>query len=618
MRQTETDLLSEIREQLTFEILLGNISAYFVNLPADRIDDGIKESQRRICEYLDLDRSALWQLSGKEPGKALLTHVYQPPKALLPDEPLDAGASFPWALNKVLRKEIVAINRLADLPPEANCDRESFQRLGVRSGVVVPLSIGGRVLGALTFTRLQEEGDWPCRVVERFLHIAQVFANALVRKRGEKSMRDRLEFETMLTDISTRFVNLPADKIDGEIEDAQRRICECIGLEISALWQVLVEIPRNHVLTHIYRLLEDPPLPERMTADEYFPWCLEHVEAGEVIAVSTEELPVEAARDQEVWRHYGIKSSLVIPLSAGREPPSGVISFHTTKAKYTWTGLLVKQLNLVAQIFTNAIARKRAEVALQAARDERSQAEGIASAQHRRLVRFSKERALGAMATGIAHEINQPLIAIQNYAQAAKRRLHSDPAQTAKLDELLDKIEQQSGRAGDIIQRIRTLVTSDDPELRPVSLYALLDQVTLILGVDLERHGCRIDYRPRFDVPEVLADALQIQMVLVNLLQNAAQSMQSLEGKADKTIRIDIEPINDREVQVSVADRGRGVPPDRLGDIFEPFSSDKAGGMGIGLAVCWDIIEAHGGRLWCKPHPSGGAIFQFTLQVAVE
>ncbi len=98
-------------------------------------------------------------------------------------------------------------------------------------------------------------------------------------------MEEELQFEKLLIEISTHFVNLPAEKIDGEIEDAQRRICECIGLDISALWQVLGEIPRNYVLTHNYRLLEDPPLPERMTADEYFPWCLEHVEAGEVIAV---------------------------------------------------------------------------------------------------------------------------------------------------------------------------------------------------------------------------------------------------------------------------------------------------------------------------------------------
>ena len=216
----------------------------------------------------------------------------------------------------------------------------------------------------MTFTRLQEEGDWPERVVERFLNVAQVFANVLVRKRAEESMRDRLEFETLLADISKSFVNLPADKIDGEIEDAHRLICECIGLDISALWQVLGEIPLNYVLTHNYRLLEDPPLPERMTADEYFPWCLEHVEAGEVIAVSTEELPVKATRDQEVWRHYGIKSSLVIPLSAGGGPPIGAISFHTMKAERTWTELIVKQLQLVAQIFVNALVRKYADAEL--------------------------------------------------------------------------------------------------------------------------------------------------------------------------------------------------------------------------------------------------------------
>ena len=95
MRQSETNLLSEMKEELQFEKLLIEISTHFVNLPADRIDDEIKEAQRRICEYLDLDRSALWQFSDKEPGKVLLTHVHQPPKALLPDEPLDARTSLP-------------------------------------------------------------------------------------------------------------------------------------------------------------------------------------------------------------------------------------------------------------------------------------------------------------------------------------------------------------------------------------------------------------------------------------------------------------------------------------------------------------------------------------------
>ena len=364
MRQSETNLLSEMKEELQFEKLLIEISTHFVNLPGDRIDDEIKEAQHRICEYLDLDRSALWQFSNKESGKVLLTHVHHQPEARFPDEKLDAKQAFPWVLDQVLRSGIVAISSPLDLPPEADRDRESFQRWGVRSGVVVPLSIGGKVVGALSFARLRGERDWPVYVIERFLNVAQVFANALVRKQAEESVKERLEFESLLADISARFINLPVEQIDNEIEDAQGRICECIGLDFTALWQLSNESPRNYVLTHSYRVLEGPALPERMTADEYFPWCLEQVGAGKVIAVSTEELPAEAGRDQEVWRQYGIKSSLVIPLSSGGKPPIGAVSFNTMKAERTWPEAFAKQLQLVAQIFANALARKYADAEL--------------------------------------------------------------------------------------------------------------------------------------------------------------------------------------------------------------------------------------------------------------
>ncbi|MFZ0243010.1 MAG: sigma 54-interacting transcriptional regulator [Desulfobacterales bacterium] len=364
MSVPEVDSLSELREQLKFETLLVGMSTRFVNLPADRIDDAIKETQRRVCEYLDIDRSALWQFSDNEPGKVLLTHIQQLREAPLPSGPVDARSTFPWVLEQMLRRETVVLSRLADLPPEASCDRKSFQRWGTRSSVVVPLLIGGKVAGALSFSRIGMEGDWPARDVDRFLSVARVFASALLRKRAEASLQDRLKFESMLADISTRFVNLPVEKIDGEIEDAHRRVCECFGLDFSTLWQMSIETPRNYVLTHSYRLVDGPALPERMTADEYFPWCLAHVEAGDVIAVSTEEVPAEAERDREVWRHYGIKSSLIVPLSIGGEPPIGAVSFDTIKAERTWLEPIVKQLQLVAHLFANALTRKRSDLAL--------------------------------------------------------------------------------------------------------------------------------------------------------------------------------------------------------------------------------------------------------------
>ncbi len=174
----------------------------------------------------------------------------------------------------------------------------------------------------------------------------------------------------------------------------------------------------------------------------------------------------------------------------------------------------------------------------------------------------------------------------------------------------------QPDRAGDIIQHIRTLVTTDDSEMNPVPLYPVIAQAVQVLEPEIENWGCRVDFRPVADLPAVLVDDLQIQLVLVNLLNNALHSIKFMEDKTDKVIGIEVQRINDREVQVSVADRGPGIPPGRDADIFEPFSSDKGDGMGMGLAICRLIIEAHGGHIWYTPNPSGGAIIAFTLRLA--
>jgi len=181
------------------------------------------------------------------------------------------------------------------------------------------------------------------------------------RKLTEENLKKRLMFETMLADISARFVNLPAEQIDSIIQDTQRCVCEFLELDLASLWQLSLENPRFIYLTHIYQRLEGPPFPERMDAQEYFPWCLAQVRAGKVISVSTEEAPAEAARDQEVWRHYGIKSALTLPLRVGGKLLIGALNFCAIREDRTWPEWLVKQLQLIAQIFASALARKLAD-----------------------------------------------------------------------------------------------------------------------------------------------------------------------------------------------------------------------------------------------------------------
>ena len=177
----------------------------------------------------------------------------------------------------------------------------------------------------------------------------------------QHELEERLRFETLLVEISARFVNLSADRIDDEIEDAQRRICESLGLDLSALWQWSDEKPHFLTVTHLHSPPEGPTLPEGIDANEVFPWQFEKMLHGETLAFSTEELPPEAARDQEGRRHFGIKSSVVIPLSAGGGPLIGVLTFDTLRAERTWPAEIVKRLTLVAQVFTNTLARKHSD-----------------------------------------------------------------------------------------------------------------------------------------------------------------------------------------------------------------------------------------------------------------
>jgi PAS domain S-box-containing protein len=178
-------------------------------------------------------------------------------------------------------------------------------------------------------------------------------------------VEERLAFETLLSDLSARFVNVPADQLDKEILDAQRRICECLDLDASALWQNETGTSNTYVLTHVFLPPGGPSVPERMDAAQYFPWCLKLLLAGKhVIVSSLDDLPPEAAPDVESWKYFGIKTSLTFPLSAGGGPIFGFLSFNDVQKERDWPDSSVKRLRLVTQIFANALERKRVEMAL--------------------------------------------------------------------------------------------------------------------------------------------------------------------------------------------------------------------------------------------------------------
>ena len=174
----------------------------------------------------------------------------------------------------------------------------------------------------------------------------------------------RLRFVMLLAELSSRFINLPPGEVDREIEDALRRVCELLGIDMAVLWQWSIAAPGVISPTHAYPS-SAPPATPGLVAEEQFPWIRQQMLAGRMVAIALlDELPAEATVDRVSALRLGIKSNLTLPLSVGGEPPVGALAFNTLWLQREWTDALVKRLQLVAQVFTNALARRRHDLHL--------------------------------------------------------------------------------------------------------------------------------------------------------------------------------------------------------------------------------------------------------------
>lgn len=246
---------------------------------------------------------------------------------------------------------------------------------------------------------------------------------------------------------------------------------------------------------------------------------------------------------------------------------------------------------------------------------ERQQTEQRLQELQSELVHISRLTAMGEMASALAHELNQPLSAMANYLKGSLRLLDVEPIARDRLRDAIHKAGDQALRAGDIIRRLRDFVARGEAERRVESLPKLIEEASALALVGAKEHGVRVLFRFSPEVDLVLADKVQIQQVVLNLIRNAIEAMEEAKRKV---LDIRIDPVADDQAQITVADTGSGISPDIADQLFQPFVTTKRTGMGVGLSISRTIVEAHGGRIWVEPNPGGGTRFCFTLRSVGE
>ncbi len=424
-------------------------------------------STRIISRYLaGLDLCALWQWSVDTPGLLTLTHIYRSQEGPPLPEPMDAEEYFPWSRKQMEAGNIIAVASMAELPPEAARDVQSYNYFGIKSTCVLPLATGdGSSLGALGFNCLQAERTWPEAIVKRLQLVAQIFTNALARERAERKLVQSEQRLRLITNALPVLISYVGADLRYRFNNEAYRAWFGVGPE-EALGRTIREVAGEGFF-HSAR-----PYLERALSGEHVRCALDGVMAG------GRPLSVEVIYVPDVGERGVVRGLYVMVLD-------------------------VTERNLAQQ------ESKRLQ-------DE--------------LFHAGRVSTMGELAGTLAHEINQPLSAIMSNAQAARRYLAAPTPDVDEVQEILSDIVKEDARAGEVINRLRAFLKKEKMEFEPLDLNAVFREVVRLLHSDAARRGTEFSLKLDPRLPAVQGDKIQLQQVALNLVLNAFEAMQECPG----------------------------------------------------------------------------------------
>ena len=417
------------------------------------------------------------------------------------------------------------------------------------------------------------------------------------RRRAERSLGERLRFETLLADQAAAFSRVSAGDVDREVEHALRQIADFLEVD----WGSLAEYSsdrRTARITHSWVAEGVQRQPSTLGFEE-LPWTVSRLQRGEVVRFSRlDGLPEgPAAVDQRTLRAMGIKSQVAVPLIV-EGIVVGALAFSTLRVERAWRDEFVQRLRLLGEVFANTLSRRRSEVEGHRLRQE--------------LAHVGRVSTISALTASLAHELNQPLTAILANAEAAEQLLDAPAPKLQDVREILQDIVRDDRRATQVIQRLRGLLRKGEVEPAALDINEIVVEVARLVNADAVARNVSIRLEPARDLPPIWGDRVQLQQVVLNLLLNGLDAMPE-GGGGDRSLALQTTRTRSDTVEVAVRDSGTGIDEANLDQVFQAFYTTKAAGMGMGLTIARAIVEAHGGRLTARNNPTIGATFAFTL-----
>jgi signal transduction histidine kinase len=583
-----------IGELLAFERLLAELSAGFVNLSPTSVDDAITDALRRIVGLLDVDRANLIGFA-PQTGESNLTHSWTV-DSFASAAPRSVSADFPWAMQRLQAGHPIVFSRLDELPAEAAADEATWRRIGVKANLTVPMTVGGRIEGAIALASFRRERQWPGVLVSRFRILAEVFGNALAYKRARVSLDSTMRFERLVSETLAGLLTTDrAGCRDRVIEAGLRDMGQILGADGATLWE-RVENGQAFRKTHRWVATSLWVPPDRADGS-VLPWIVTEVAGGAVVRFSGfADLPPEAQADVPALRSIGVRSMMVVPLTV-----SGAVvralCFATASEERDFPQALIPRVKLLGEVFASVLARDDAE---------RREQEARAQAAH-----ATRVGAMGAFAASLAHELTQPLAASLANAETGVRLLAAPEPDLDELRATLADIVADERRAGDLVQKLRRFLRRGEVERGELDLREVLEEVLQLVGREAQAQGVRLRLEIVETLPKVVGDRVQLQQVALNLLSNAIDAVAGSDRPA-REVAVLASRCGDG-VSVEVRDSGAGMDRETLARIFQPFFTTKPKGMGLGLSISRTIVEAHGGTLSAHSAPGAGSTFRIEL-----